>query len=129
MFQVYFIKDNTTYAKNAREYDKKFIEVETILERYFDEENNGPKQTIKDNPIFEGCLVNITRYADAPLTNWLIDTIAGNMVLGILMSLGFALLMAAVICTARKAAPGRVRYVIYLMLELKTVRKYDLIRI
>ncbi|XP_064625601.1 uncharacterized protein LOC135486599 isoform X2 [Lineus longissimus] len=109
VFQLYFIKDNTTYAKNAREYNKVFLETDDILKRYYDETSHGPKQSVKDDPVFGGCLLNITRFAYEPKDNWFLDTIGGNFMLGFLMSLGFALLVTAVICCARKAAPGRVR--------------------
>jgi hypothetical protein len=85
---------------------KHYISPDIIMANFTRDLVETPREFVNNatSEIAVNCIEKITwyKYPD-PKINWILDTIEGNVVLGLIMSIGLATLLTALICAMQKA--------------------------
>ncbi|XP_064623804.1 uncharacterized protein LOC135485573 isoform X2 [Lineus longissimus] len=101
---LYFLKDSSTDKIGNIGKEKVFFTASHIVRAYTKDNLEEPASSITANAKFATHKVtSITRYGDEPVvTDWMLDTIGGNIVLGLIMSLGLILGIVTSLCIAKR---------------------------
>lgn len=102
-FVLYFLTDDATFYLGNIGITKTYIPAETIMELYTVDQIENPTPAVKSTPALSACPVtSITWYLKPEDDfNWILDTVEGNITLGVIMSIIWTSIMTATICLGR----------------------------
>ncbi|XP_064622199.1 uncharacterized protein LOC135484544 isoform X2 [Lineus longissimus] len=104
---IYFLKDASTDSLGNIGKQKEFISATDTIGAYTTDKLKTPASSVTASTILSAHgVTSIIRYGDAPNNfNWMLDTIAGQAIIGVCMFAALAVLLVTVVCITRKACP------------------------
>ncbi|XP_064623221.1 uncharacterized protein LOC135485290 isoform X2 [Lineus longissimus] len=110
---LYFLTDDTTEYHRHVELVKQYVSPEVLMANFTRDLVETPREFVNNasSEIAKDCIEKITwyKYPD-PKHNWILDTVEGNVILGIILSIGLTGLLTALICALQKAFHHRANY-------------------